>query len=355
MPCAGPDRVGAWICADVDKVASVGTVPTTPEHERQPDSLPPAAQTQPPPLETSAVEEALARIPGLGRAVVVARTASTSTDLVKEATADPAAWPDRSVLVADHQAAGRGRAGRTWTTPPRAALTVSVLLRPAVPVGRFGWVPLLAGLAVVQALRDVAGVTAVLKWPNDVLVEMREAGDLPGWGRYRKVAGVLGELVTSPGAAVVVGIGVNVSQRAAELPVPSATSLALVAAAGGEHTVQDGTVPDGRVSDGTVPDGTVPDRTALLAAIVGRLVTLDGRWRAAGGDAVASGLAQECSLACATIGSVVQVELPGGGVLEGTAQSLSPDGALEVLDSAGRIRTVLAGDVHHLRTGPPAY
>ena len=303
-------------------------MPNQAEHLQQP------APETPPELDPSAVADALAAVPGLGKVVVVSRTASTSTDLVAGATADPPAWPDWSVLVADHQAAGRGRAGRTWTTPPRAAVTVSVLLRPRVPLDRFGWVPLLAGLAVVQALREVAGTTAVLKWPNDVLVELPGAPDLPGWGRHRKVAGVLGELVVTPGAAVVVGIGVNVSQRAEELPVPSATSLALVAEAGA--------------------GSAVPDRTALLAAVVGRLVALDERWRTAGGDAVAAGLARECSVACATVGSVVQVQLPGGGVLEGTAQALSPDGALEVLDSAGRTRTVLAGDVHHLRMGPPA-
>lgn len=335
MPCAAPDRVAPWNCADVDKVASVGEVPTTPERE-PPEHEPLEQEPLGARLDEAVVEGALAGVPRLGRVVVVARTASTSTDLVEGATAEPQAWPDRSVLVADHQAAGRGRAGRTWTTPPGTAVTVSMLLRPEVPLGRFGWVPLLAGLAVVQALREVAGVTAALKWPNDVMVELPRAPDLAGWGRYRKVAGVLGDLVVAPqGAAVVVGIGVNVTQRGEDLPVPSATSLALVAAALG--------------------DVVVPDRTALLAAVVGRLVALDDRWRAARGDATAAGLASECSQACATVGSVVQVQLPGGGVLEGTAQALSPDGALEVLDSAGRVRTVLAGDVHHLRMGPPVF
>ena len=94
------------------------------------------------------------------------------------------------MLVAEEQTAGRGRLGRTWTSVPGAALTFSVLLRPAtVPPARRGWLPLLAGVAVASAVRSVTGaggrrrcrVDAVLKWPNDVLV-----GD-------RKLAGILAE------------------------------------------------------------------------------------------------------------------------------------------------------------------
>ena len=109
-----------------------------------------------------AVATSLATVPGIGRVEVVPRTASPSTDLVDALRADPSAWPDRSVLLADHQAAGRGRAGRTWTTPPGQAVTVSVLLRPHVPVERLGWVPLLAGLAVVRTVEAVAGCRATI-------------------------------------------------------------------------------------------------------------------------------------------------------------------------------------------------
>ncbi|HWS58662.1 MAG TPA: hypothetical protein VN257_08990, partial [Actinotalea sp.] len=127
----------------------------------------------------------------LGRLEVVPRSGSTSSDLaaaVRGHGPDQGAgtavtsgsWPDRSVLVADHQVAGRGRAGRTWTTPPGAALTFSVLCRPDVPTDRLAWVPLLGGLAVVQALADLTEVRPVLKWPNDVLVPA--AQEVPGWG-----------------------------------------------------------------------------------------------------------------------------------------------------------------------------
>ena len=276
-----------------------------------------------------AVTAGLASVPGIGRVEVVPRTASTSTDLVDALRADPSAWPDRSVLLADHQAAGRGRAGRTWTTPPGQAVTVSVLLRPHVPVERLGWVPLLAGLAVVRTVEAVAGCRARLKWPNDVLVPAPDGTDLPGWGTWRKVAGVLADLVPAPGGpAVVVGMGVNVLQGEQDLPVPSASSLRLAGSAAGGHEV---------------------GRDVVLLTLVRELLDLDRRWRDAEGDAESAGLAQACAAACLTLGSRVQVELPGGEVVEGRATGLAPDGALE-LEAAGGRRTVHAGDVHHLRS-----
>lgn len=279
------------------------------------------------PLTADAVRAALARaVPGgVGRVEVVARTGSTSTDLMAAAsaasaasadTADTQPWPDRSVLATDHQTAGRGRAGRAWETPAGEALTFSVLLRPQVQADRLGWLPLLAGLAVVRALEDL-GVEAGLKWPNDVLVV--GVGDpLPGWGPHRKVAGVLGDL--GAGAAVL-GIGVNVHQRT--LPVPSATSLAAC--------------------------GVPAVRADLLAGIVAELVALDERWRAADGDACAVELAAECAAVCLTLGARVRVSLPGGDVLAGDAVGLSDHGGLRVVDDVGRQHVVLAGDVEHVR------
>src|ERR1700731_2271528 len=167
-------------------------------------------------LDAAAVRAAAVRPGGLWRSVeVVPVTGSTNADLLARADAGE---PEGAVLVAEQQDAGRGRLGRAWVSPPRAELTFSVLLRPAaVPRARLGWLPLLAGVAVAAAVRDVAAVNARLKWPNDVL-----AGPA-------KLAGLLAE---ATGDAVVVGIGVNVSTGPAELPPPGpgalpATSLRL--------------------------------------------------------------------------------------------------------------------------------
>jgi BirA family biotin operon repressor/biotin-[acetyl-CoA-carboxylase] ligase len=168
-----------------------------------------------PPLDPAALNARLVRPGGLWREIrVIQETGSTNADLLKEARAGAA---EGLVLVAETQTAGRGRLDRTWSSPPRAALTASVLLRPAgVPPSALAWLPLFTGIAVTAALRDEAGVTAGLKWPNDVLVA------------DRKIAGILAEV---HGHAIVAGVGLNVTLTEAELPVPTATSLLLEDAA----------------------------------------------------------------------------------------------------------------------------
>ena len=143
---------------------------------------------------------------------VVDETGSTNADLLARAAAGEDI--DGAVLIAESQTAGRGRNGRTWTTPPGSQIALSAGVGVgAVPTDAWGWLPLLTGVAVVDAVAEVAGVTAGLKWPNDVLV---------GTG---KLAGILAE-VAAPEPVVVVGLGLNVT----EAPDPVATSLAMLGA-----------------------------------------------------------------------------------------------------------------------------
>jgi len=265
------------------------------------------------PLDAAAVQAAVVRPGGLWRTVeVTAVTGSTNADLLARAAAGE---PEGAVLAAEHQSAGRGRLGRAWTSPPRAALTFSVLLRPsAVPRARLGWLPLLAGVAVAAAVRAVAAVDAQLKWPNDVL-----AGPA-------KVAGILAE---AAGDAVVVGIGVNVSTGPAELPPPGpgglpATSLLLEQARS-------------------------LDRAVLLAEILAGLERRYRAWSAVLGDTERSGLRAEYTGLCGTLGRRVRVELPGGRVLDGVAAALDPDGRLLVSMPPDTDLPVAAGDIVHLR------
>jgi BirA family biotin operon repressor/biotin-[acetyl-CoA-carboxylase] ligase len=227
------------------------------------------------------------------------------------------------VLVAEYQGQGRGRLDRRWSSPPRAGLTFSVLVRDLPPApATWAWLPLVAGLAVRDAVRKLAEVDAVLKWPNDVLV---------GPAR-RKVAGILAEAVAGgtpeeaadPG--IVVGIGLNVTARRDELPGPHATSLALEGA-------------------------TATDRNPLLAEILRGLAAQVGQWRAAAGDATASGQLAAYAEACATLGQEVSVGLPGGHSFTGTAGAVDADGRL-LVDTAQGIRAVAAGDIAHLRSSP---
>src|SRR5580693_1107190 len=180
------------------------------------------------PLDAAGLARALVRPGGLWQAVEVEdRTGSTNADLLARALGGA---PEGVVLAAEEQSAGRGRMGRTWVSPPRAALTFSLLVRPAaVPPARRGWLPLLAGVAVASAVTAVTGVQTRLKWPNDVL-----AGPA-------KLGGILAEAV---GDAVVVGVGLNVSTEPGELPPPgpgalAATSLRIAASPSAASAAQE--------------------------------------------------------------------------------------------------------------------
>jgi BirA family biotin operon repressor/biotin-[acetyl-CoA-carboxylase] ligase len=262
--------------------------------------------SRPPLDDTALVESAGPR----WRVEVVEASPSTNADVARRARdGEPAGL----VVVAEHQSAGRGRLDRVWVTPPRAALTVSMLVEPgAVPPGRWPWLPLLTGLAVSEAVREVAGLEARLKWPNDVLVADSD--------EERKVAGVLVELVDRPGGtAAVVGVGLNVSSTREELPVGTATSLTL---AGAEH----------------------PDRGALLLALLAAFARRFDGWSGQGGAGVRAPYAAVCS----TLGREVRVALPEGRTLQGRAVDVDDDGRL-LVDDGTRVHALGAGDVVHVR------
>ena len=273
-----------------------------------------------PSLRADALRAALCAPAGpLARLDVVEEVGSTNAELAARAAADPDGHPHPSVLIAEHQGAGRGRLGRTWSAPARSGLFVSVLLRPAAPRERWSWLPLLAGASLVEVLRRTAGVQASLKWPNDVLVEEGPAQRAPG-----KVAGLLAEVLPDASGAVV-GLGLNVGLSADELPVPTATSLLL---AGSAST----------------------DRDVLARALLRALAADVAGWDAVGGDPVASGAAARVRERCSTIGRGVRVDLPGGQVLEGTAEGVDDEGRLLVrAEGDERPVAVSAGDVVHVR------
>jgi BirA family biotin operon repressor/biotin-[acetyl-CoA-carboxylase] ligase len=259
-----------------------------------------------PPLDGASLAASLTRDSGLWRSLeVVPEIGSTNAALVAAAAADE---PEGAVLVAEHQVAGRGRLDRVWTSPPRAGLTVSFLLRPDVPAARRGWLPLLTGVALAEAVGEVTGVRTSLKWPNDLLA-------LDG----RKLAGILAE---SSGTAVVVGVGLNVSTTAEELP-ETGTSLS-------------------RVTGATV------DRAPVLLGFLRAVERRYRRWTAALGDPVSSGLAADYLAWSSTVGTEVSVSLPDGSTLEGTATAVDWDGRLVVATPEGQVE-LASGDVRHVR------
>jgi BirA family biotin operon repressor/biotin-[acetyl-CoA-carboxylase] ligase len=241
--------------------------------------------------------------------VVRASSPSTNVELAERARREE--LPSFTTLVTDDQTAGRGRLGRTWVAPAGTALAVSVLVVPrtasgAVPLERFGWLPIAAGVAMTQAVAAAVPSHPVgFKWPNDVIVG------------GRKVCGVLAELLPER-AAVVIGAGVNLSMTAEQLPVPTATSIAI--------------------------EGGGSDPDTVLAGYLDALQRLVIGYLAADGDAEASGLAATARELCISLGREVLVDLPDGSVVEGTATDLDADGRLIVSG-----RAIAAGDVTHAR------
>jgi len=241
------------------------------------------------------------------RLLIVESTTSTNDDLLAAVTT----LPSGTVLAAEYQSAGRGRQNRTWTSPARSGLTFSVLLRPTVPPGQWGWLQLLAGVAVCDAVRAVTTVDAALKWPNDLVV-----GD-----EWAKAGGILSQ---SSGELVVIGIGVNVSTTRAELPVAEAISLELA--------------------------GGVPvDRSQLLGATLRHLGERYSDWLSVGGDAVESFLRADYRARCATLNRSVVVTPVLGPPYRGLATDIDDLGRLLVAREDGGLESIAAADIRHLR------
>jgi BirA family biotin operon repressor/biotin-[acetyl-CoA-carboxylase] ligase len=229
-----------------------------------------------------------------------------------------AGTPDGTVIVAEAQTQGHGRLGRSWFSPPGMNLYLSILLARAHPQPLLTWIPLLAGVAVVRAIQEVTDLPTRLKWPNDVQAD-RE-------GHSRKIAGILTETIgrTPQGdGAVVVGIGINVNMPHETFPEdlrPSASSL-------------------------LIETGRPVDRIGLLARL---LLEVEQRYEHLLEHGTAGLMAAYRELSD-TLGRQVRVELVGGGLVEGSAEALAPDGALRLRTDNGTVVEIRAGDVVHLR------
>lgn len=264
-------------------------------------------------LDPTAVRSVL-RTSWLGRAYHYLPSTSSTSDLLKDQarTGMPFDPPAGTVLLADFQESGRGRLSRRWQAPSGTSLLFSVLLRPEWPPERLAWLPLLCGLAVAQAVEDVTGLDARLKWPNDLVLESD--------GAWHKVGGILLETAfaqTGQASYTVAGIGVNVNIPRAQLPAVAfpATSLMLAA-------------------------GRPVSRLALLAAILARLERLydaaQGGWSPQPAwDERLIMRNQPVTLSC----------LGDAEALHGVCEGTDDQGRLLLRDAHGRVHTIAAGDL----------
>lgn len=251
-------------------------------------------------LDPVAISDACAAL-GWRAEPVVDSTGSTNADLADLARSGA---PGGVVLVAGHQAQGRGRLARSWSAPPNTSVACSVLIEPQRAPDVWGWLPLIVGVAVAEGIQQATHLDARLKWPNDVLIE------------DRKVCGILCEVVTS-GAdpRVVLGFGINVALAADELPVPTATSTMLA--------------------------GSDTSATAIVVTVLGRLKALLSAWE------TGAELRDAYLPLSATVGHQVEVH-SGSTSIVGEAVDIDAQGGLVVV-TAGTRRTFIAGDVVHLR------
>ena len=273
------------------------------------------------------------------------------------------------LVVSAEQTAGRGRRARAWSSPPGTSVSMSLVLplgpspgsvsdpatgpvtgsetSPVTGSGSAGgglrdpgWVPLVVGLGVRDALAGLIGpqgARVVLKWPNDVLVEGASATSAPsptplqgGEGPPEapaKISGILCQLVPEKGL-VVAGVGINVTVPVEALPVPEGTA----APATSLHLCQ---------TDGPIT------REAVVEAVATHVERRHAAWLAGGADA--ERLRHEYRSACITVGSLVDVHLPGGEVRRARATGIADGGELRITDEQGAVSLVRAGDVIHIR------
>jgi BirA family transcriptional regulator, biotin operon repressor / biotin---[acetyl-CoA-carboxylase] ligase len=257
-----------------------------------------------PPLSAARLAAALCR-GGLWRVIRVVETTS-STNADARAAAEGGAG-EGLVIVAEQQTAGRGRLDRIWESPPRAGVLMSMLLRPEVPAGQLPLLPLLTAVAVVEAVRSVAEISARVKWPNDVLVD------------GAKLGGILLERLSS--GAAIVGIGLNVTTRADELPVETATSVRLA--------------------------GGVADRESLVKEILRSFERRYSAYVSAKGEP--ESVLPAYRELCETLERDVVVLLPDGASVSGIATAVDEGGMLVVRQADGVERSWSAGDVVHVR------
>jgi len=249
-------------------------------------------------------------------------TGSTNADLLAAASD----LPDGSAIVTLDQTAGRGRLDRSWSAPAGETLAASVLVRAALSDRDRGWLPLVAGAAmrdaVIAALepdaQDATGEAGsgrssrtTVKWPNDVLVD------------GRKLCGILCQVAAD--GSVVVGAGVNLTIPADRLPTPTSTSLA-VAGATGEAVA---------LADAVLSAFWSGVREAVVALVAG--------------GAAAEAVRSHVRAGCGTIGARVRLELPDGSAEEADATGIDDDGRITIRDRDGAERGVAVGDVTHLR------
>ena len=220
--------------------------------------------------------------------------------------------PGGVVVLAEAQTAGKGRLGRRWFAPPGRCVTLSLLLRPCLPVREYPLFSPAAAVGIIAGLQSAFGVEAAVKWPNDILI-----------GR-RKLGGIL--LETGPpgdqGTPLAIGVGINVNLEAEDFPAELQSEATALQACLGRPA----------------------DRTAVAVALIDGLCHAVARLEGGGKQAIL----REAAARCVTLGKRIRVSA-GRKVFEGWAEGIEADGALRIRLGDRSRRRILIGEITHLR------
>jgi BirA family biotin operon repressor/biotin-[acetyl-CoA-carboxylase] ligase len=245
-----------------------------------------------------------------GDPIVYEESLASTNDLALELL--DRGFPEGTLVLAEEQTQGRGRRGRSWSSPPRLGIYASLLLRPRRTEVQLPWLTFSASLGIARALEEVTEKPVEIKWPNDLLLE------------GRKVAGLLSEARTrEDGSALAIGVGVNVHQAPADFPEEFR----------------------GRVISMRMASDRIGDRESILAAILARWEEEHLRLLEHGEGET---LSRWESRSCLRPGDFVQADL-GDELLRGLFRGLAPGGELQLELEGGRIRRIAFGDVRRLR------
>jgi BirA family transcriptional regulator, biotin operon repressor / biotin---[acetyl-CoA-carboxylase] ligase len=216
--------------------------------------------------------------------------------------------PEGTCAFAEHQKKGKGRLGRSWSSPSGENILLSVLLRPSVEPAAVPRITLAAALAVIRAIEEETGLRASVKWPNDVLL------------KGKKLCGILTEMSAEADRVhfVVLGIGLNANSHASDLPAGS-TSLSEAL-------------------------GKKIDRLSLAQELLRQLEKYYDKVR----KGKAGEICEEWEALSETTGKQVTAKLLNRTV-HGTATGIDPDGALWIRHDNGIQERILSGDIQHMR------
>ena len=219
----------------------------------------------------------------------------------------PVQAQEGALIVAEEQSAGRGRLGREWSSAKGAGIWMSLLLQPQLPVAELPKLTIMTAAAVRRAVQDETGLSPLIKWPNDLVLD------------GRKICGILAEISGEIDSLslVILGIGINVNQQTGDFPLQLRESAGSLRLAKGEPV----------------------DRLKLLLAVLHRLEEAYLRVCAEGFSEVL----KDCRSFSATIGRTVTVRA-GTQNLTGYAETIGEDGGLKLLLPSGETATVYAGE-----------